>query len=162
MPVNPSQNFLSDKGFRFILERTPNVQYFTQEVSLPSISLGGVESVMPFHRHQRHGSKLTWSPLVLNFAVDENLINYKEIHNWMFGLAPATPSESNTILNDKGPVSDGTLFILNSNHSDGLQITFENLWPTDLSELSFSSTSGDLRYLKATVTFEYMQYTFKE
>ncbi len=55
--------------------------------------------------------------------------------------------------------SDGTLVVLSSKHNPNLKITFQDMFPISLSELSFDATQTDVEYLKATVVFRYRLYT---
>ena len=49
--------------------------------------------------------------------------------------------------------SDITLLVTTSAMNPNIEITFFDCFPIDLSELSFDSTSADVDYLTATVTF---------
>ena len=79
-------NYLSPLGFRFMVKKLPNVNYFCQVVTLPNISMNVIESTTPFSTIPRVGDKLIYDPLTIRFRVDEDLKNYLEIHNWLVGL----------------------------------------------------------------------------
>ena len=76
-------NYLSQLGFRFAIKKLPNVNYFCQSVSLPSISIGAAEFNTPFGVVPRPGDKIAYSTLPIRFKVDEDFRNYIEIHDWM-------------------------------------------------------------------------------
>ena len=42
-----NKNFLSPVGFKFIMSRTPNVDYFCQSASIPEVSIGAREISTP-------------------------------------------------------------------------------------------------------------------
>lgn len=52
MPLITNQpdniNFLSPLGFKFVLARAPNLNFFVTDVNLPSITLGFIETPTPF------------------------------------------------------------------------------------------------------------------
>ena len=41
-------NFLSQIGAKFMIKKLPNVNYFIQNVALPSVDVGTVEIATPF------------------------------------------------------------------------------------------------------------------
>ena len=81
-----NKNMLSPTGFRFVLNRTPNVNYFTYSVPIPTLSLGEIDVENPNVRVPNPGDKLRYEPLSIRFRVDEDLSNYLEIHNWLVSL----------------------------------------------------------------------------
>jgi len=54
--------------------------------------------------------------------------------------------------------SDGTLFILNSNSNVNFQVRFKDMFPYQLTDLSFDATDVDIQYFTAEVTFKYTIY----
>lgn len=171
LPGQPdSKNFLSPLGFRFALSRTPNVNYFVQSISLPTLSLGQFDLDDPFVKLPIPGIKLNFDPLSVTFMVDEDLNNYLEIFNWLNGLGFPESFEqySNLVRSTAGlaksteTFSDGTLIVLSSKHNPNVKITFQDMFPISLSELSFDSTQTDVEYLKATVVFRYRLYTIEK
>jgi hypothetical protein len=162
MPLSPSKNFLSPHGFRFVLQRAPNIEFFCQEANIPDISIEDITQPTPMQGIWRPGTKTVFSPIAITFTVDEEMENYKEIFHWITGLAPTKNSSVYDTLNktEEGIVSDATLLILTSNHNEGLSVDFENIFPTTLSELQFRSTDADITYTTATATFRYTRFSF--
>jgi len=169
-------NFLGQNGFRFTVKRLPTVNYFCQSATLPSVSVGAIESPTPFAFVPRPGDRITYDPLVLTFKVDENLENYFEIQRWIEGLGhpdelKQTADLSKEIrsqqIGGQGSralgyyttfVPDGVPSILTSNKHVHKNIFFQDLFPISLSELQFESTNISIEYLQATVTFRYRKY----
>jgi hypothetical protein len=54
--------------------------------------------------------------------------------------------------------SDGTLQILNSNQRPQFDVIFKDMFPYDLSELTFDATNPDVEYFTAEVSFKYTIY----
>ena len=107
------------------------------------------------------GDKLAYSPLSMDFMVDENLENYREIHGWLTGLGfPKSREQFRNLLGggadrfptstgakqetdagiirheagDTGAVySDATLSILTSKNTTNIQVRFADVFPTSLS-----------------------------
>lgn len=162
-PTN--KNMMSPTGFRFVLNRTPNINYFTYSVPVPTLTLGDYAQEDPFVALPLPGDKLRYEPLNLRFRVDENLQNYLEIHNWLVSLGyPESFDQSayrnNTSAFKSGEIySDGSLIIMSSHHNPNLQINFEDMFPIALTELNFDASAGDIEYLEATVTFRYKIFT---
>ena len=81
-----NKNFLSPVGFKFIMSRTPNVDYFCQSASIPEVSIGTREISTPVKDYTVPGDKMTFGDLNLRFLVNEDLDNYFEIYKWLKGL----------------------------------------------------------------------------
>lgn len=171
-PTNKS--FLSPLGFKFIIKKTPHINYFVQAASLPSLSLGRYDSPNPFVKLPIPGDHLDFGEFTLTYKVDEDLKNYLEIYNWMISLgfpdnfdqyrtADVARRGQNTGLVDRmsglGLISDGTLTILSSAMNPIHNVVFENMFPTSLAELEFTTTDSDVNYLTSTVTFAYQKYS---
>ena len=58
-------NFLSPLGFRFVLKRAPNVNFFVTNVNLPQVTLGYTEVPTPFKFINIPGTKLDYSDFEL-------------------------------------------------------------------------------------------------
>ena len=164
--------------FRFDILKVPNVQYFTTEVNLPGIAFSG-DAIMntrytaiPFM-----GDTINFSPLELQFLVQEDLANWKEIHDWMTGIGfPKSPKQFESAINQGNETnpkpntrksgvanpsvltSDATLTILTNKNNPVLQVNFRNLYPTSLSGLQYDTKDTDSTQLTASVTFNYDIY----
>ena len=161
-----NKNMLSPTGFRFVLNRTPNINYFTYSAPIPTLSLGDFEQQTPFVALPYPGDKLRFEPLSLRFRVDEDLVNYMEIHNWLISLGYPESFDQNAFKSGRAisfknndVYSDGSLIVMSSNQNPNLNIKFEDMFPVSLSELTFDASLDDIQYLEATVTFRYKLYT---
>lgn len=165
-----NKNFLSPLGFRFLIKKTPNVNWFVQSVNLPGISLPEVVVPTPFVNIPFSGEQMTFEKLQVTFRVDEDMTNYLELHNWMIGTGfpekfdqytGIGPDSTNTNrFNKPGQIkSDGTLFIMNSVMNPVVQVHFFDLAPISLSGFSFDTKMSDVISVEATATFSYLRYT---
>ena len=185
--INP----LADVQFKFDVAALPNTSFFIQTVNLPGIALEGqMAQPTPLKDIPIPGDKLTYSALNMDFMVDENLENYREIHGWLTGLGfPKDRAEYRALLGggtdrfptssgentetdagkvkhratDTGAVySDATLSILTSKNTTNIQVRFSDIFPTALSGLNYNQQQTDVNYLIATVNFQYKIYEFAE
>lgn len=154
-------NYLSPVEFVVTVKRLPNVQFFTQKISVPSISMTGIERPTPFKPVYETGDRLTYNELNLSFIIDENMDNYREIFDWMVGLSfPESFDQYKTLKeSDSGLKSDISLVIMNSHKNPNIEITFKDCFPTNLSEISLDTTSQDVQYPEASASFVYNSYS---
>lgn len=163
---------MSPIGFEFSIARFPKVSFFCNTASLPQISLGGAEQANYLKQLMHPGDRVEYGELPINFLVDEDMLNYTLIHNWMTGLGfPETMQQFIDVTTDEAgnrellnQYSDATLTILNSNYNPIVKIKFWDLYPTSLSSLDFTATDTDINYFQASTTFSflYMQILDKD
>jgi len=166
-----NRNFLSPIGFKFLLARFPKVDFFCNKAGIPGINLGVAIQPTYLKDIPIPGDKLEYADLTLDFLVDEDLVNYVEVYNWLIGLGyPENISQFNEFRsrNEMNPstsgkdlsniYSDGTLQILNSNYQPQANIRFKDMFPVSLTALDFDATKKDYEYLTARVTFKYTIY----
>ena len=158
-----NRNFLSPVGFKFTLSKEPKVDFFSNSARIPEISLGTATQPSYLKDVDIPGDKLTFGDFSLRFMVDEGLVNYMKIHNWMSGLGfpESTKEFKDLITNDDNQrdcneqFSDGSLHILNSNFRDVAIVKFRDLFPVYLTSLEFEASDTDIQYFTAEVTFKY-------
>jgi len=177
-------DYASPIQFRFKCTKLPEVEFTCQTANVPGISLGETTLPTPLKDIPIPGDKVSYSSLDISFLVDENLNNYKELHDWIIGIgfpkshdqfknlqaagsdrfpkstAGATvPGVSNpSPLAEGGIYSDATLTILNSKNIAKTEIRFQNVYPTSLGGLSYDIKLSDVDYLQAAASFGYMNY----
>ena len=177
-------DYASPIQFRFKMTKLPNVEFFIQSANIPSITLGETDIPTPLKDISIPGDKVTYSSLDVSFLVDENLNNYKEIHDWITGIGfpqdhkqfknllgtgsdrfPGTTSSTAATgtsipqpASDGGIYSDATLTVLNNKNIAKTEIRFQNVYPTSLGGLSYSITASDVDYLTVNASFSYMYY----
>ena len=164
-----NKNFLSPVGFKFVMSRTPNVDYFCQSASIPEVSIGVREIPTPVKDYSVPGDKMTFGDLNLRFLVNEDMDNYFEIYKWLKGLTnPKVQSDFQkyiSTVDEKGrssqfmkTMSDARLLVLNSNYNSIATINFYNIFPTSLTTLEFDASATDINYFTAEVNFRYTIY----
>ena len=89
-----NRNFLAPTGFKFSLKRSPGVAFFCNQANIPSLDLGIATQPSYLKDIDVPGDKIQFGDLTLRFLVDEDLVNYMEIQNWIRGLGyPETLQE---------------------------------------------------------------------
>ena len=181
----PSKSdYASPIQFRFKCTKLPTVEFFVQSANIPGINLGSAQQNTPLYDMPLPGDKITFAALDMSFLVDENLNNYKEIHDWILGLgfpsnnqqfqdlqsagsdrfpgssksAAVTGTSTPQPLNEGGIYSDAILTVLNSKNIAKTEIRFQNVYPTSLGSLNYDVRQTDVDYLSASVSFNYMNY----
>ena len=79
-------DYASPIQFRFKMAKLPLVEFTVQSANIPGITLGTATVPTPLYDYPIPGDTLTYSSLDISFLVDENLNNYKELHDWLSGL----------------------------------------------------------------------------
>ena len=161
-----NRNFLSGIGFKFNLGKYPKVDFFCNTARIPEISLATAKQPTYLKDIDIPETKLTFGDLTIQFLVDENLENYRIVHEWMYGLGfPETAQQFINVTTDhdgsrdmKEQFADGTLRILNSNFNEVAKVKFLDMFPVSLSSLDFDATSTDVNYFTAQATFKYTVY----
>lgn len=173
-----NRNYLSPTGFYFTVIRAPKVGFFGTQINVPSLDLPQATQVNYLRDIPRPGDKMNFQDLTLTFMVDEDLVNFMEIQNWIRGIG--YPESLNEIYDWQSKTnnydypdshrgesglnlfSDGTLLIYNSQQVPHMKVTFEDLWPSNLTLLEFDSQLTSEQPLKASVTFKYKMYNIEE
>ena len=159
-----NRNYMSPIGFEFSIARFPKVSFFANTASLPQISLGGAEQANYLKQLMHPGDRVEYGELPISFLVDEDMLNYTLIHNWITGLGfPQSMQQFVDFTTDRDgrtdlklQYSDATLKILNSNYNTIAQLKFWDIYPTSLSSLDFTAGDTDINYFVANVTFSYL------
>jgi hypothetical protein len=149
--ITSNYNFLSPTGFKLVInrEKFANTEYFCTSASLPSLSLGQTD--VPYRQFKGYlPGDVTYDELSIRIAVDEDLVVYKEIHDWILRNRDTNNVE----------VNDATLLIMTSHVNVNKQIQFTNLFPTSIAALEFSSQNTDIEYFQIDVSFRYDYFKF--
>ena len=170
-----NRNFLSPIGFKFALKRSPGAAFFCNQANIPSLDLGVAVQPSYLKDIDVPGDKIQFGDLNLRFLVDEDLVNYMEIQNWIRGLGfpeklqEFADLEKESILgvskfkqSGDDIYSDGTLQILSNSLVPKFQVVFNDLFPYSLSTISFDATDTDIEYFTADVAFKYTIYNLTD
>ena len=177
-------DYASPVQFRFKCSKLPTVEFFCQSANIPGISIGSASMPTGLKDIPIPGEKVTYQDLAISFLIDENLNNYKEIHDWITSLGfaqshdqfkslqatgadrfPGTTSSTAATgtsikqpLAEGGIYSDATLTVLNNKNVAKTEIRFQNVFPISLGSLSYDIKANDVDYLQVQASFNYMYY----
>lgn len=161
------QNFnqLNALNFKFLLKRAPNVVFFITAANIPNLSISPANVATPFTTLPIYGDHVDFGTFDITFRVDEELANYREIFDWMMGIGfpknftQHKKLQDQNILAGKGITSDATLTILTSAKNSNIEVVFEDIWPTQISNIDLNLESSDVVFPTCTVNFAYKLFT---
>jgi len=160
-------NTLSPLSFKLELARFPLLSFWCQSVTLPDLTLSESTYSLPMVEIPIIGDKLEIGGLSVVMVVDEDLTNYREIIDWMKGVAPTESLQNyKKYIEDRGSevgadyqkyLSDGSLHITTNAKGANLIIRFYDMFPTSLGSLSFDST-GESTVITTEISFQLRDY----
>lgn len=173
-PYEPSNRFEQQNGlygnhFRFVLEHLPDLTFFAQSISVPSITSGPVNRPNPFTSIREVGDHLNYSNFTVSYLIDGSFKTYASLYWWLKGYGfPHSYDEVKQFRETRAKrlgmprpqVKDiertsAILFVLQPDTEKVIaEYHFIDVVPTGLSDLQFDTTSSDATVLKATATFE--------
>ena len=172
-------NYLRPNGFRFFIQSLPQVTYFCQAASIPTVNLGYAVQSTTVIDIPYPGEKVQFSELTIKFMVQEDMQNYIELYQWMadlggvdgnkygidkrtkreeFRIPGLTVPEKKPRKTDRTDFSDAALIILNSNEHAVAKVQFFDCFPISLSGLDFDVSSGNTQYFTSVASFKYSSF----
>lgn len=144
---------LLQHSYTFVLDRINGVTLNLRTANLPTLSIGqrftptrDADITMP-------GDKIGFEDLTLEFIVDDKMINYTQISDWIWeGANPKTGIKAKSV---SDYLSDGVLSVYNAHEQIVKQFRFEGCYPTSLGGIVFDNTSQDSTPITANVTLAY-------
>jgi len=148
-------NYLNPSSFVMTLDsQTYSGTTFTiQTMMMPDVTVTGAPLQYKQINVGRAGDKIEFGAFEISYLIDEDLLNYKEIFDWLKSNVEANHTATNH-------VRDLTLTIMNSANNVTKQIKFVDAYPTSLSSLPFDITTTDVEYLTAIASFSFSYYVF--
>lgn len=160
-------NLLQSTKFLLMIDRIPATQYFCQEANIPGFTLGQALVNTPVIDYYAAGNKLTYNTFNITFLLDEQLLAWRNLHDWFRSIAsPKSIQERNTLSNiqnnyknTKLPAySDATLTILSNLNNPILDIRFYDMFPISLGDIQLSTTQSADNVLTADASFIFIYH----
>ena len=155
-----SNNLLQINGFTFTLDRIPQTTFRLTSCDLPEITVPAPEVSSGSGNQFFPGTANEFEPLTIEFLVDEDLKNYKEIYRWItqqkYTTKEFTPKEKEYFL-----VSDGALLTMTNSSNPNIAFNFKDLFPVSLGGLRFSTTVDQPTPVTCTATFRYSYFEIR-
>jgi len=164
-----NRNFLSPVGFKFNLTKKPKIDFFCNSANIPGINMGVAMQPNYLRPLPVPGDILSYEDLTIRFNVDEDMVNYLEVYNWLvqYGF-PFSRTQYQSLLTEDtinpgtqtaiSGMSDASLLIYTSNYNPNIEVNFKDIFPVSLSTINFDTTLTDIRYVTAEATFKYTIY----
>lgn len=163
-------NFLAPSQFVFTMQRLEGVAFTCQTANIPNVSMTATQQMTRMKDTPIPGDTLVYGDLLITFLVDENMVNYKAIQEWMIKITADLDTEDyNRYIRSQAAVvhnpvqiqptmTDATMTITDSNNNANIEIRFKDLFPTSLEALQFDITDTSMPYLTASASFAYSYY----
>ena len=185
-PSGSGLDYADPTKFKFQISKLPRVEFNCIQSNIPGITLTEINQPTRLMPVRIPGNDMTFEDLTVTFIVDEDLTNYRSVHDWMAGLAQMDsddkyralitdggdrmPLSQQANLQDAGRVtsatndgaifSDAKLIILSARNIPIVELSFEDTYPKALSALDYNQNATDIEYLQATVTLGYKKHTY--
>ena len=185
-PSGSGLDYADPTKFKFQTTKLPRVEFNCIQANIPGISLTELTQPTRLMPIRIPGNDLTFEDLSITFIVDEDLNNYRSVHDWMAALAQVDSDDKYRALitdgGDRMPLSqqnnsqdagrvtnatpdgaifsDGKLIILSARNIPLVEITFRDTYPKSLSALEYNQNATDVEYLTASVTLGYKLHEY--
>lgn len=157
----------SDTLYSFLLTDLPSV--ITRKESrnlilncntcyLPGISLGTTVVRHLGGYINTPSNDLSFDSLSLTFLVDEDLENWKTLFKWM--LFMHNNKDKFAVTWDEACVNGILTYYNNWVNKNVMEITYERLWPTSLSQIQLTNKTDGSQYLECTCSFTFNKVNF--
>jgi len=92
-------DYASPTQWRINFDRLPLITWFCTNANIPGVTLGEAQYPTPMSDMPLSGDKLTFDTLNIQFIVDEELRNYRELWEWIVGIGfPKSHSQWSNVL----------------------------------------------------------------
>lgn len=159
--VEISSNLVHKSKFQVSFDGIPNFTFYCQQVDIPGISINEAAQAGPFVDGYAAGTKATFDSLTMTVLVDENLMSWFEIHDWVRRISLADGFKDPNIRptpTEDSKYSDCTVTVLNANHVPNVRFKFYKCFPSAFGALQFDTRSSPSEVMAFAVRFRYFYY----
>lgn len=148
-----NKNSLFPGNFKVTIDRTEyaNIEFFCTKVNLPGLTKAAVEQKFRDRPAFFPGGIVNFDEITITFIVDEDMVNYREIFDWITEGDRVNPK-----------FRDITLSILTNKNTTGREILFHDTFPTSLSGIDFDASAVDASPITCTAIFKFNTFEFKK
>ncbi len=160
-------DLLQSAKFILIFPRLPFTQFFCQAANVPGIATTPTSQPTPFSNLPIPGDKLQYEPLDIEFLLDEELLSWIQVHDWMRGIAFPKEFAEYSKLKDQSRYSqqvdhpqyaDAELISLSALGEHKVKFKFLDLFPISLGGISYDIRVGSEKIMTSTATFKFSRY----
>jgi len=164
MALKPTEiNQLNVVSFQTNFMRLPNVNFFCQRVTIPSLAIGTALQPTVFSDIPLEGDKLVFEQLNISFYVSEDLSNYLEIYDWLISLGFPDDNVQFNLKNEalnteanKTIKSDMNLILETNKSNPNYSVTFRDAFPVSLGSIELDVAATSLEPIVVDATFAYV------
>ena len=162
-------NTLYGNHYRFAIERLPDLTFFVQSISSPNVAGSAQTQETPFAFAHHPTSRLNYGDISVTYLVDASFKTYFSLYYWMRGYGfphdfdevkrfRAKQLSNNRVSPRARPVelekTTASISILTPDTASIVaEINIDEVFPTELTSLDFTSTNTDAPVLTTTATF---------
>jgi len=172
-PSGSSLDYADPTKFKFTTTKLPRVEFNCISANIPGVTLIEITQPTRLMPIRIPGNDMTFEDLNITFIVDEDLTNYRSVHDWMAGLAQMDSDDKyrelvtdggdrmplsqqpnlqdagrvTTTTNDGAIFSDAKMIILSARNIPIVELTFEDTYPKSLSGLDYNQSATDVEYV---------------
>lgn len=154
-------SLLSTSRFKLDISKLNLVDYFCQQANIPGISIPPAKYPTPKRDLAFTGTKIDFDELTIEFVLDEDLANYRELQTWIISQSDYLDKDwyaNLANIKSNGLYSDATLHITTNASNANLKVNFKDIFPVSLSSIVFNTTVDDSSFKTATASFAYSYY----
>jgi len=145
-------DLLSPNKFVISIDKFQDIQYFAQDVTIPSVSLQSVN--VPTNTYidaYATGDKMRFDDLQISFLINKDLAGWRDIVSWMVQASTQTGEY----------LTDITISVLDNNMNENKMVKFYSCSPTFISGIKFSAAESEFQNQPmGSVTFKYTHYEY--
>ena len=166
--------YLYGNHFRFVIRDLPDLTQYVTSFVVPTVQTPPVTShINPFIAEPNIGDHMVVEPFKVGFLVDAACLTYFSIFHWMTGMSFPTGYDDiknftafrKKQLPQVTPLSrelfktSATLTLLQPDTDRAiLEFEFEDIFPTALGELAFTTTGSDTMQVTCMAEFTYTRF----
>lgn len=145
--LTDNRNLLPLQKFRLVInaQNFSNTGYFAVTANIPDIQAPAAPANFKNNKGFVPGETLEYGTFNCRIAVDEDMVVYRELFDWMKSYTNKTGVA----------VNDMTLLIFTAGGKVNNSFKFVNAFPTSLGSLDFNVQNAEVEYAYLDVTFQY-------
>jgi hypothetical protein len=165
---NPTNTNLAQASkFLLSFSRLPSMQYFCTKVNLPGITFGEATQQTPLIDAPIPGDKMVYDAFEIDFLIDEALLSWTTIQDWIRGMAfPENTDQYKNLnmqqqlqlRNQQPQYSDASLTILTNKNNPIVTVQFSQLFPISINSLQFDTAQDATNILTGSASFKFTNY----
>lgn len=152
----PNLSLFSPNKFRVVIQRFPGVNFFAQKLTLPTVTLGQTKiSTNEYVDFYTPGDKVQYEDLTIEFVLDEDLVSYIQLKEWMVDAARKELYKKNE--KNDFRFSDMQIIALTNNSNKNKAIQFYNTFPYSITPIPIDTRLSE-EAITVSVVFKYSEF----